>query len=395
MPQVCLYLQLHQPYRLGDFSIFDLGKGKNYFASDSRDVNQEVFQKVARKSYIPMLTLLAELIDQVPDFKVTFSCSGVFLEQATAYQPEVVELLQRLATSSRVEFLAETYYHSLACLYSPNEFATQVQLHADLMQELFARTPTVFRNTELVYSNEVGMMVNALGYQAMLTEAVPRYLQGRPLTQVFRSIDEGALPLLLKHAQLSDDIAFRFSDKNWSSYPLTAKKYLEWVEVYGEDELINLFMDFETFGEHQWEDTGIFSFFAEFVMSFASKPWNRFVTPSEVVKSLDAPQRVKLPQYDVPVPISWADVDRDLTAWLENAFQQDCLKKIYALETEVLASGDQERIATWRRLQTSDHFYYMCTKWSADGDVHAYFSPYESPYEAYRRYSVVLGDVSV
>lgn len=402
MPQVCIYLQLHQPYRLGDFSLFELGKGREYFIQQSGDDNQVIFQKVAQKSYLPMLTVLLELVQTVPDFKVSFSCSGVFLEQAQVYEPRVIELLRSLAKyPKQVEFLAETYYHSLASLYSPSEFFAQVKLHQDEMLRLFGQRPRVFRNTELVYSNSIAELVSKLGFQGMLTEAVPRYLHGRPLTQVFRSLDPSALPLLLKHAQLSDDIAFRFSNRDWASYPLTVDKYLEWVEVYGEDELINLFMDFETFGEHQWADTGIFEFFRHFVQEFLQKKWNRFVTPSQIVAPLwsarhahdNLEKRSSLPVYDVPVPISWADVDRDLTAWIENSLQQDSLKKIYELEPKLLAQHDPTLLHTWRKLQTSDHFYYMCTKWAADGDVHAYFSPYESPFEAYRRYSVVMADL--
>ncbi len=394
MPQICLYLQLHQPDRLRDVSLFEVGASKpRYFSAGRSDENRKIFRKVAAKSYVPMLRLLIELVDAHPRFTLALSCSGVFLEQAERYEPEVLRLLQRLAKSGQVEFLAETYYHSLASLYSPAEFERQVRQQYQAVEQLFDLRPTVFRNTELIYSNAVAEQVATLPFPilGMLTEAVDRYLDGRSKTQVYQSTGTPALPLLLKHAQLSDDIAFRFSDRNWSWYPLTVDRYLDWVEVYGESELLNLFMDFETFGEHQWEDTGIFEFFTQFVGRFLEKEWNSFTTPSTVFSHIS--QNQLLPVYDVSEPISWADVDRDLTAWRENAFQQDTLRLVYSLESKVLQSRDVQLLSDWRRLQTSDHFYYMCTKWSADGDVHAYFSPYDSPQEAYRRFSIVLADL--
>lgn len=393
MPQICLYLHLHQPYRLRSYQIDEIGNDSIYFDAID-DANREVFAKVAKKSYYPMLSLLQKLLEREPEFMFALSITGVFLEQAQRFEPGVLELLQRLVQSGRCEILSETYHHTLASIYSETEFVAQVDQHRALLSELFAYKPTIFRNTELVYSNDIAKVVAKMGFAGMLTEGVDRILQGRPRTQVYYSVGEEALPLLLKHAQLSDDVAFRFSDRNWSHYPLSAETYLEWVEVYGEHELINLFMDFETFGEHQWEDTGIFSFFERFVHDFLERDWNTFVTPSGAISAnaaLTSDIRADR-RYDVPEPISWADVDRDLSAWLENAFQQDCLQQLYALEETVLESSDDQLVTDWRRLQTSDHFYYMCTKWSADGDVHAYFSPYRDPFEAYRRYSVVLAD---
>ena len=402
MPQVCLYLQLHQPWRLGNFSIFDLGTESSYF-EDATQHNKEIFRKVAKKSYLPMLRLLEKLLKTEPRFTFALSLSGVFVDQAQAFEPEVIEILKRLVKTGRVELLAETYYHSLAALYSPQEFEIQVKKQLDLMKKLFDYSPKVFRNTELIYSNEVAQLVAQLGFAGMLTEAVDRYLGDRPKTRVYYSYPatkHSPLPLLLKHAQLSDDVAFRFSDRNWDWYPLTVERYLEWVEVYAEDEIINLFMDFETFGEHQWEDTGIFEFWAEFVHRFAQKPWNTFVTPTQIFEAVTDVSPAKSTQqisdadrYNVPDPISWADVDRDLTAWRGNQLQLDTLEKLYQLQKAMYSVKNPDVLENWRRLQTSDHFYYMCTKWSADGDVHAYFSPYNSPYEAYRRYSVVLADL--
>lgn len=401
MPHICLYLHLHQPYRLRTYQIDEIGNSATYFGTADEDANREVFSKVAHKSYYPMLTLLRRLLETVPTFNCSLSITGVFLEQAQHFEPGILELLQQLVANGRCEILSETYHHSLASLYSEAEFASQIEQHSEILQALFQYRPTVFRNTELVYSNTIGQRVAKLGFSGMLTEGVDRILQGRPRTQVYYSIGPEQLPLLLKHAQLSDDVAFRFSDRNWEHFPLSAETYLQWVQVYREDELINLFMDFETFGEHQWADTGIFPFFESFVRQFASSQWNKFVLPSQAIAAgqwqvnpTDVGENTPPDylRYDVPYPISWADVDRDLSAWLENAFQQDCLQQVYGLERDVWLTQDPQLLNDWRRLQTSDHFYYMCTKWSADGDVHAYFSPYRDPFEAYRRYCVVLAD---
>ncbi|PIR59159.1 MAG: alpha-amylase [Candidatus Pacebacteria bacterium CG10_big_fil_rev_8_21_14_0_10_56_10] len=398
MPQLCLYFQLHQPLRLNGYDVFDLSNSSRYFDLEPDQHNAEIFRKVAAKSYLPMLRLLLELIGRHSDFCLALSCSGVFLEQAQQYRPDVIELLKQLAATGRVEFLAETYYHSLSSLFSETEFKTQIRLHSQAVHEYFGQTPTIFRNTELVYANQIGWLIAKLGFQGMLTEAVPRYLGDRPKTRLFRSYTEPSIPLLLKHAELSDDVAFRFSNRGWPGYPLTADKYLDWVNIYPADQLVNLFMDFETFGEHQWADTGIFAFFAEFVDRCVAQSWNTFVTPGQVCTPFyqhgrARPELLELPVYDVPDPISWADVDRDLTAWIDNPLQQDSIRQLYGLQDAIVRTGDMRLITDWRRLQISDHFYYMCTKWAADGDVHAYFSPYPSPYEAYRRYSIVLTDL--
>lgn len=392
MPKICLYFQLHQPYRLRNYSIFEIGRGDHYFSDSAEDdENEKVFTKVAEKSYIPMLSLLNKLLADHPEFHFTLSMSGVFLEQAADYQPRVIKLIRQMVKTGRVEILAETYYHSLSSLYSPAEFKRQVKLHQAIIKKLFRVKPQVFRNTELVYSDDIAEQVASLKFKGILTEGVDRYLHGRPRTQVYVSKSESKIPILLKHAQLSDDIAFRFSDKSWVSYPLHADTYLHWLNSYEASEYVNLFMDFETFGEHQWADTGIFQFFAKMVEQALSSQWNKFVTPSQAFASV---QMSELDTYHVPKPISWADIDRDLSAWIDNDLQQDSLKQIYQLETKVLKSRDKKLIDNWRRLQTSDHFYYMCIKWSADGDVHAYFSPYESPNQAYMRYSTVLADLN-
>jgi alpha-amylase len=388
MPQICFYFQLHQPYRLSNYNVFDLDNQSDYFSAD----NELIFKKVSDKSYRPMLTLLLQLVKLHPRFKFSLSCSGVFLEQALAFDPFVIELLQALVKTGQVELLAETYYHSLASLYSKAEFKHQVKKHLEMLKSNFDYIPTVFRNSELIYNNYVAEQVEEMGFTGILTEAVDRYLHGRERTKLYASYTQKPLPVLLKHAPLSDDIAFRFSNKAWSEHPLTVDKYLKWVEIYPEDHLVNLFMDFETFGEHQWEETGIFLFFEKFIEEFLQKQYNSFVTPSEALIDIEVKS---LPVYDVPDPISWADIDRDLTAWVDNDLQIDTITKVYQLEETVLKTENPDLIEKWRRLQTSDNFYYMCTKWANDGDVHAYFSPFESPYEAYRHFSIVLADLII
>lgn len=310
------------------------------------------------------------------------------LEQFQEFAPDLIALLQDIVATGRVEILGETYYHSLASIFDPEEFAVQVQMHSDLVAELFGVSPRVFRNTELIFSNDVARQVADLGFEAILTEGADHVLHGRTPTRLYRSVGEEALPILLKHYQLSDDVAFRFSQQSWAAWPLRAETYTHWLTApFGADDIINLFMDFETFGEHQWEDTGIFSFFEHVTRWIEHTEQARFVTPSQVLMA-HTPQDV----FETAWPISWADVDRDLTAWLGNAFQNDTTQKIYAVKEALFATGDDRLIENWRRLQTSDHFYYMCTKWFADGDVHAYFSPYGSPYNAYVNYSTVLAD---
>lgn len=391
MPQACLYFELHQPYRLAPYSIFDVGNSQEYFSNSLEDKNKEIFLKVALKSYIPMLSLLLELTKTNKQFVWSFSASGIFLEQAEQYCPQVISLLQKIVATGQVEVLAETYYHSLASLYSKQEFFQQVLEHRRKVESLFDIVPEVFRNTELIYSDDIATMVAELGFQGMLTEAVDRYLDGQPRTQLFSSYTRKRMPLLLKHAQLSDDVAFRFSDKSWVSYPLTAETYVHWLNRYQEEEYINLFMDFETFGEHQWADTGIFNFFRHVVEQFLHFSWNRFVTPSQVMKTANANQ---LPFYKVAEPISWADIDRDISAWRDNDLQHDTLRLVYDLEKRIKQAEDKELLHDWRKLQTSDHFYYMCIKWSNDGDVHAYFSPYDNPMDAYVRFTTVLADIN-
>jgi alpha-amylase len=391
MPQICWYFQIHQPWRLRPYSIFDVGAKHDYFEIDPTYdfANDLVMKKVAQKSYRPMLNLLAELVQKYPDFRFSLSLSGVVIEQLQVYAPDLLEKIAQMVQTGQVEILGETYYHSLASLYDPVEFAQQVRAHTQLVKKIFGVEPVIFRNTELIYTNNVAWQVQQLGFKGMLAEGADHILQGRKPTHLYQAAIEPKLPLLLKYYQLSDDVAFRFSQRSWAGWPLTAEKYEHWLtSPFYDEELINLFMDFETFGEHQWESEGIFPFFRQLIHLLHENPHAQFVTPSEVVATHE-PQDT----FSSDSPVSWADVDRDITAWVGNPLQHDVIRVLYALGETVLASGDEQLIADWRRLQTSDHFYYMCTKWASDGDVHAYFSPYGTPYDAYVNYNNVLADL--
>jgi len=388
MVSVCCYFQVHQPHRLRRYSVFDIGRSRDYF--DHRK-NAEIIAKVARKCYLPANAVLLELLRQHPEFKVTFSISGVALEQMRDHAPEVLRSFQDLVATGRVELLAETYYHSLAFLYDREEFREQVAKHVALVQSLFGVTPTAFRNTELIYNNELAHHVEKLGFKTVLAEGWDQVLGWRSPNFVYKSKGTGALKLLLKNYRLSDDLAFRFSNRGWSEWPLTADKYGQWIaNVNGNGQVVNLFMDYETFGEHQWEDTGIFEFLRHFPAEVLKHPDNDFVTVSEAAERYSAADEVDVHHY-----ISWADVERDLSAWLGNGMQQGAIQELYRIGKAVKGMDDPDLLEAWRRLTTSDHFYYMCTKWFNDGDVHKYFSPYESPYDAYISYMNALNDLAL
>jgi alpha-amylase len=383
MPSVCFYFQVHQPLRLRHYTAFD--KSDRYF-DDYK--NAFICRKVANKCYLPANRLLLRVIRQCGGrFKVAYSLTGMLLEQIQQYSPEVMSTFDALAETGCVEFLAETYYHSLSFLYSHNEFVDQVNKHIETIERLFGQRPQVFRNTELIYNNDLAALVESMGnFEAIITEGADHILGLRSPNFVYRPKGCSKLRLLLKNYCLSDDIAFRFSDRNWVEWPLTAEKFAKWISsINGNGNVVNLFMDYETFGEHQWEDTGIFNFMRQLPEEILRRPGNDFKTPSEVVQSYKAIDTV-----DVPHIISWADTERDLSAWLGNAMQSSAIYELYRLERKIKETGDERIIADWRRLQASDHFYYMCTKHFADGDVHQYFNPYDSPYDSYINFMNVL-----
>lgn len=373
-PAITLYLHAHQPWRVRSYGALDTANRHDYFRGDGDQDNKEIFLKVANKSYRPMNTLLEKLLHEHPGFCLSLSLSGIFLEQAEQFAPDVIESFQRLVKTGRVELLANPYHHSLAFFYDQSEFEKQVVLHAEKIKQVFGVSPRVLANTELAYNDELGAWAEAHGYDGVLAEGWDKVLGWRSPNYVYQPKGATRTRLLLKNYRLSDDIAFRFSNKRWSGWPLTAETYSSWVTASG-GSLVNLFMDYETFGEHQWKEHGIFTFFERFVGKWITAG-GRFNTVSQALSNAPAGE------ISMPETVTWADSERDLTAWNGNDLQREALRYAYQLAPRVLASGDSQLISDWRNLQTSDHYYYMCTKWSSDGDVHAYFSPYSSPYEA-------------
>ena len=389
---ITLYMHVHQPMRVRQYSVFDTSIDHNYFTdpdTTSDRNNEKIFNKVADKSYRPMNALLQKLLDTHEEFKVSLSITGTFIEQAEQWGPDVLESFKNLVKTGRVEIVSETYYHSLAFFYSQTEFERQVEMHRDKVRELFGVETSVFRNTELAYNDKLAQWADKYGFKGILAEGWDPILDWRSPNFVYKPEGTENISLLLKNYRLSDDLAFRFSNKEWQEWPLTANKYTEWTNESIKDQpLINLFMDYETFGEHQWADTGIFSFFEEFVEGWLKNPDNTFYTVSGAIEANEPTGTISMPST-----VTWADAERDLTAWLGNNMQQEALGHLYALEDDILRTNDLDLIKDWRHLQTSDHVYYMCTKWFTDGDVHAYFSPYESPYDAFLYYLNVIRDL--
>ena len=386
MPSVCFYFQVHQPMRLRHYTVFD--KNDRYF-DDYK--NASICRKVANKCYLPANRLILDMIRQFEGrFKVAYSITGVLLEQFLSFSPEVMSTFDALAETGCVEFLAETYYHSLSFLYSRDEFVEQVNKHIETMDYFFGQKPRIFRNTELVYNNDLAALIESTGnFDAIITEGADHILGYRSPNFVYQPKNCNNLKLLLKNYSLSDDIAFRFSNRDWPQWPLTADKFAHWISnVNGNGNVVNLFMDYETFGEHQWEDTGIFDFMRHLPQEVLKHPDNNFKTPSEVVQYYQPVDTV-----DVPHIISWADIERDLSAWVGNAMQSNAIHELYRLENKIKQTADEKIIADWRRLQASDHFYYMCTKYFADGDVHKYFNPYDSPYDSYINFMNILDNL--
>jgi len=387
---ITLYLHVHQPWRVKPYSVFDIASDTQYFNGTGGEFdNRAVFEKVADKSSRPMNALLEKLLATHPDFKVSLSITGTFLEQCELWAPDVLDSFKRLVETRRVEIVGETYYHSLAWFFSRKEFERQVDMHADKIEQIFGVRPRAFRNTELAYNDELAAWADEKGYITILAEGWDKVLGWRSPNYVYRPPHTSDIRLLMKNYRLSDDVAFRFSDRHWKHWPLGADVYVDWLKTATQEApLVNLFMDYETFGEHQWADTGVFNFFEDVVGRWLAQADTTFYTVSEAASAHEPADVVSTPDT-----ITWADTERDLTAWLGNAMQQESMRHIYSLEEPVLRSGDLRLIADWRELTTSDHPYYMCTKWSHDGDVHAYFSPYESPYEAFLYYMNALRDV--
>lgn len=387
---IVLYMHVHQPFRIKHYTIFDSGSDHAYFDAPAgeRTNNEQIVHKVAHKSYIPTNRKLLDLLNRHPEFKLSLSITGTVLEQFERYAPEVLESFQELTRTGRVEIVAETYHHSLAFFYSLAEFEMQVDMHRRKVEELFGQTPRVFRNTELSYNNDLAYWADRAGYKGILTEGWDPVLGWRSPNFVYRPTYTNNIRLLMKNYKLSDDIAFRFGDQNWESWPLTADKFSHWLSESGDATNFNLFMDYETFGEHQWSESGIFDFLDHLPDEWLKNEGHSFMTVSEVIDNFDA-----VDQVDVPQTITWADTERDLSAWLGNPMQQQAINALYHLQDPIIQSGDLALIEDWRKLQTSDHFYYMCTKYFNDGDIHAYFSPYKTPYEAFTNFMNAWHDV--
>ena len=387
MKTVNLYFQVHQPWRLKVYRFFNIGKDHNYLDDFT---NRAIMQKVARQCYLPMNALILNLIKENKGaFKCSFSITGTAIEQFRAYAPEVLDSFRALAETGCVEFLAETYSHSLAALSSKEDFVEQVKLHSKIIKEEFGKKPVAFRNTELIYSDAIGEMVSELGFKTILAEGAKHVLGWKSPDYIYTNAIDNRLRVLLRNYKLSDDIAFRFSNKGWDQYPLTADKFAAWVKEEA-GEVVNLFMDYETFGEHQKATTGIFDFMKALPKAILSTGELSFATVSEAAKAYQPVSVLHCPHV-----MSWADEERDITAWLGNELQNEAFSKLYALKDKVkaLKSADYEYV--WNFMQTSDHFYYMATKWLSDGDVHSYFNPYGSSYEAFINYMNVLADFEI
>jgi alpha-amylase len=389
MKTICLYFQLHQPFRFRRYRFFDIGNDHYYYDDYA---NETILRKVADNCYLPANKVILEAIKKHKGkFRVAFSLSGIAIEQFLLYAPEVIQSFKELAETGCVEFLSETYSHSLVSLKSKEAFSQQVEKHDKLIEKYFGMTPSVFRNTEMIYSDDIGSMVADMGFKAILTEGAKHVLGWKSPNFMYTNAINPRLKVLMRNFKLSDDLSFRFSNHAWSEFPLTADKYAGWIsKLDPKEEIVNIFMDYETFGEHQKANSGIFDFLKEFPNVALKNKLLKFDTPSSVVDALQPVSSVH-----VLYPISWADEERDLSAWLGNELQEEAFNKLYALQSRVEKCNDPEILKDWEYLQISDHFYYMCTKFFSDGEVHMYFNPYASPYEAFINYMNVLSDFTL
>lgn len=386
---ICFYFQVHQPFRLKRYRFFDLGHDHYYYDDYS---NESIMRKVAGKCYIPANNIILDLIQKHKGkFKVTFSLSGLAINQFRLYAPEVLDSFRKLADTGMVEFLCETNSHSLASLKSRSEFERQVMNHKEMLKEFLGYEATSFRNTELIYSDAIGSWVADMGFKSILTEGAKHVLGWKSPNYLYCNAINPRLKVLLRNFVLSDDIAFRFSNRDWNSWPLTADKYASWInKLAPKSELLNIFLDYETFGEHNWKESGIFDFLQHMPGAILKKTPFKFMTPTEIADTLQPVSAIS-----VPSPISWADEERDITAWHGNELQVAALEKLYSLAGKVNKCEDKQVKKDWEYLQSSDHFYYMATKFFSDGAVHAYFNPYETPYDAFMNYMNVLSDFEI
>jgi alpha-amylase len=386
MPDVCLYFQVHQPNRLLPYDFFKIGENAVY---ENEDLNAGILSKIADNCYLPANRLFQRLIEEnAGRFRIALSISGTVIEQMQRFRPDVLASFQDLVASGGVELLAETYYHSLAFVHSNKEFDRQVDLHLEKLEEVFHVRPRVFRNTELIYNDAIAAKAETMGFDGIIAEGVPHVLGEQSPNFLYRAPTTARIKTLLRNVTLSDDLGFRYSDPNWSEHPLTAEKFATWLASC-EGDIVNLFLDYENIGEHQNKLTGIFDFW-EAMPEAISEAGLQWVTPTEAVDLYRASR-----EYSCDSLTSWADTERDLSAWMGNVMQQEAIEKVHRLETEILAVNDPALTDQWAKMQTSDHFYWMSTKGGTDGSVHSYFTPYPSPYDAYIYFMNVLADLQI
>lgn len=386
---ICFYFQVHQPFRLKRYRFFDLGHDHYYYDDFT---NESIMRKVADNCYLPANAIILDQIQKNKGkFKVTFSLTGLVIKQFQLYAPEVLDSFRKLAETGMVEFLAETESHSLASIKTRSEFEHQINAHREMLREHIGYESTSFRNTELIYSDQIGSWVADMGFKSMLTEGAKHVLGWKSPNFLYCNSINPRLKVLLRNFVLSDDIAFRFSNKAWAEWPLTTDKYAAWIaKIAPKSELVNIFLDYETFGEHNHKDTGIFEFLEHLPATILKKTPFKFMTPTEVAENLQPVSAIS-----VPSPISWADEERDITAWHGDELQVAALEKLYNLTDKVNRCDDVQIKKDWEYLQASDHFYYMATKFFSDGAVHAYFNPYDTPYDAFMNYMNVISDFEI
>lgn len=388
MTSVCIYFEVHQPMRLNRFSVFNIGDDNNHPSTYfDHKLNQQIFEKVAKKCYLPTNKLLLNLINQYNGkFRISYSITGTFIEYCERWIPEILDSFKDLFKTGAVDLIEETYYHSLSSLYDElDEFEEQVKMHRQMIKRIFNYKPRIFRNTEAIYDNRIAKKVADMGYKGIITEGTEKILNWRSPNYLYKPVNAD-LKVLLRNYTLSDDVGFRFSARHWPEHPLTADKYAYWI-AYCDGDLVNLFMDYETFGEHHWDNTGIFDFLSHLPGEVFKNKHIDFVTVSEAVERYQP-----VGDIDVPWAISWADEDRDVSTWLGNDMQVACFNELKKIGRKIKEKGDGELQNTWRRLQTSDHLYYVSTKGMEDGAVHAYFSHYDDPYDGFINYMNILQD---
>lgn len=388
MKNVCFYFKIHQPFRLKRYRFFDIGNDHYYYDDFAND---EILSRLAEQSYSPMINLLYEMVKEYGDeFRCSISITGTAIEQLQLYAPECLDSLRRLAETGHVEFLSETYSHSLSSLEDPEEFMRDVKAHDDLINRLFGMQPKVFNNTELIYDDDIALLISSMGFRCAVTEGAKHILGWKSPNYIYSSASAPKLKLLLVNDKLSEDISRRFNKPDWDEYPLTADKYIDWLaSLPDEEQVVNLYFSMDTFGSFLPANTGIFDF-VRALPRFAREKGVVLTTPSEVIKKLKP-----VAELSVPYPMSGIDEARDVSAWKGNDLQREALNKLYGAAERVNLCSDRRLKQDWEYLQSSDHFYYMSTKNLDDGAAHSSFSPYDSPFSAFTNYMNVLADFLV